>query len=194
MLLPKKTLRLQCQALRERTASIGQNKVSRIGLRYVDISQEAKDMLSRYLHDAAISKFFKDYVLGYRTYIERWFGRRNSFHERVARSLAYLPVVIHGGSVGQAYGVIKDISATGLLLVTAEMRALGEQLTVEVLMGKNKISLSGHVVRSLPQPNEDFPEYLTGVHLEKESSKMVQPLMEMAHQIGEFIYNDGKSG
>jgi hypothetical protein len=49
------------------------------------------------------------------------------------------------------------------------------------------------VVRQLPPPNEDFPEYLTGVHFEKESYKMVQPLMKIAHQIGEFIYNDGKS-
>ncbi len=193
MLLPKKTLLLQCQALRERSASVGQNRVSHIGLRYVDISQQSKDLLSRYLHGAAVSKFLKDYVLGYRTYIERRFARRSSFHERASRSLAYLPVVVHGEYLSQSYGVIKDISKTGLLLISTKMRTPGDKLTIEVLLGKNRISLSGHVVRQLPPPNEDFPEYLTGVHFEKESSKMVQPLMKIAHQIGEFIYNDGKS-
>jgi hypothetical protein len=150
-------------------------------------------MLSRYLRGAAVSKFLKGYVLGYRTYIERRFAKKNTFYERASRSLAYLPVLVRGESQSQSYGVIKDISDTGLLLVSTKMLTPGEKLTVEVLLGKDRISLSGHVARLLPPPNEDFPEYLAGVHFEKDSSKMVQPLMKIAHQIGEFIYNDGKS-
>jgi hypothetical protein len=55
----------------------------------------------------------KDYVLGYRTYVERRFGKQ-SIHERSKRSLAYLPVVVRGEEGNHFYAAIKDISNTGL--------------------------------------------------------------------------------
>lgn len=193
LLLPKITLRLQCQALHERSISIEQIQVSHIGLRFVDITNGAKDLLSRYLHEAAVPKFMKDYIIGYKTYIDRRFNNKNSFHQRASRSLAYLPVVVYGESDNHSYGVIKDMSDTGLLLVTTEMQSPGERLTVDVVLGKNRLSLSGRIVRNFTQPNEDYPEYLTGIQFEKESSKTVQHLMNIAHQIGEFIYREEKS-
>ncbi len=192
LLLPRAPLRLRCQALREQSVSIGEYTVSRIGLRFMNVTQEANDLLSRYLHEAAISRFMKDYVLGYKTYVERRFADRGAPSERAGRSLAYLPVVVDGKSDGRSYGVIKDMSDTGLLLVTPSPRPLGESLTIDVVLGEDKVSLSGRVVRNLAQPNEDYPEYLAGIRFEAESSESVRRLTRIAGQIAQFVY--GESG
>jgi hypothetical protein len=76
LMLPKSPLRLQCRAVRAKSVSIEQYQVSQIGLLFTGISQEEKDTLSRYLHESAVTKFMRDYVLGYRTYVERRFGKK----------------------------------------------------------------------------------------------------------------------
>jgi cellulose synthase (UDP-forming) len=187
LMLPKTALRLRCQAVRERSVSVDQYQVSEIGLRFVDISQSARDLLSRYLHASAVSKFMRDYVLGYRTYVERRFGKKGKHHERAARSLAYLPVIIRGESAEQSYAVIKDISDTGLQLVTHAARTHGEKITIDVVLGKERVSLAGRVMRSSAHENEHFPEYFLGVQFEEESSEKVRNLVKIALRIGEFV-------
>jgi len=190
LLLPWTTLRLACQAVRERSVSIGRYAISHIGLRFVHVPQASKDLLGRYLHEAAVSRFMKDYALGYRTYLERRFGSRAAVAERAQRSLAYLPVMVRDQTDGPPYAVIKDLSDTGLLLVTTHPWPLGARIAVDVLLGEERISLSGHVVRSLTRPNEDYPGYLSGVRLEEDSSELVRHLTGIASQIEEFVHGE----
>ncbi len=187
LLLPSQTVQVQCQALREQTATIGAYAVSRIGLRFTSIGQGSKDVLLRYLHEAAVSRFMKDYVLGYRTYLERRFGRPGRFPERARRSLAYLPVAIRGKPFGVSYAVMKDVSDSGLLVVTNREWSVGEELAIEVALGEDRIALGGRVARNLRQPNEDFPEVLTGIRFEENASENVTRLRHLASQIAEFV-------
>jgi cellulose synthase (UDP-forming) len=186
LMIPKTPLLLRCQAVRERSLSVEQYQVSHIGLSFKNISQETKDVLTRYLHQSAVTKFMKDYVLGYRTYVERRFGKQ-SIHERSKRSLAYLPVVVRGEEGDHFYAAIKDISNTGLLLATREISSPGSKVTTDIILGKDRITLKGQIVRVFSSTNENFPEYFLGVQFDEESSEEVQNLMKIARQISDFI-------
>jgi cellulose synthase (UDP-forming) len=187
LMLPKMTLRLRCQAVRERIVSVGKYQVSNVGLRFTDISQAAKDILSRYLHASAITKFMRDYALGYETYVARRFGRKSSFHSRAARTFAYIPVEISDESNAHYFAVIKDISETGLLLETGGTVSPGEVLTVEAILGKDRVSIHGRVVRSFPHSSEDFPLSLVGVRFLRDEPEKVGNILEISQQIGDFI-------
>jgi cellulose synthase (UDP-forming) len=188
LMLSKPYLRLSCRAIRERSMSASQYQISHIGLRFTDISQQARDIISRYLHASAVTKFMKDYVLGYKTYLERRFGGKRQFSERAARSLAYLPVIVREELGIQSYGVIKDISDTGLLILSQESRAPGSEIILDVVVGNDRISLTGYVVRSIPRPDDIFPEYLIGVHIREETREKAQSLIRIANQIGDLIF------
>ena len=193
LVLPTRTLQVACQTVRERSASLAGRVVSRIGLRFVDLAQESRDLLSRYLHEAAVSRFLKDYLLGYRTYLERRFGDHVTEWHRARRSLAYLPVTVRGQPAGQ-YAVLKDLSESGCLLVTGHEWPLGAELVVDVLLGEERVSLGGRVVRNLPQPNEDYPEFLSGVRLADGSAEPVRLLTGLASQVEEFVHGDRTEG
>lgn len=186
LVLPKTTLHLECKAVQERSISVDKYQVSHVGVRFANITQDSRDLLSRYLHESAIKKFMKDYTLGYRTYIEKRFGKENKYQERAYRSLAYLPLMVMDESGNRSYSVIRDISDTGLLLASRMAWPPGKRLAVDVILGKDIISLSGYVVRVFFQ-SEEFVEYQVGIHFEEESSEKVRELMTIASQIGEFI-------
>ena len=188
LMLSKPYLRLQCRVVRERSMSVSQYQISHIGLRFTNISQQARDIISRYLHESAVTKFMKDYVLGYKTYIERRFGSKSRIYGRAARSLAYLPVIVREEGDKHSYGVIKDVSDTGLLVLSQDVWALGSEVTLDIVLGQDRISLTGYVVRSIPRPDEVFPEYLIGVQFKEESKEEVQSLLKIAYQIGELIF------
>ena len=186
LMLPKNPLTIKCAAVRERSLSVSPYRISQIGLRFINISQETKDILSKYLHESAIKKFLKDYTIGYKTYIERRFSK-NNFLSRAARSLAYIPVVIHGESGNNSYAAIKDISNTGIQVTTREMWPQGAKVTLDVVLGKDRILLTGSVVRSIDWSNDIYPEYFLGIHFSEESAKEVENLLKIAQQISEFI-------
>jgi cellulose synthase (UDP-forming) len=187
LMLPKTTLRLKCQAVRERSVSVEKYQVSDVGLRFTEMPQAARDILSRYLHSSAITKFMKDYALGYETYAARRLGRKSAFQARAARTLAYLPVEICDELNNRCFAVIKDISETGLLLETSSAPVLGEELTSEVVLGKDRVSLRGRVVRNLPHSSEDFPLFLVGVQFIGDESATVRDLLKITTRIGDFI-------
>jgi len=188
LMLSKPYLRLQCRVVRERSMSASSYQISHIGMRFTSISQQARDIISRYLHETAVSKFMKDYVLGYKTYIERRFGSRSRLQDRAARSLAYLPVIVREEGGRQTYGVIKDVSDTGLLVLSQEVWELGSEVALDIVLGKDRIEMSGYVVRTIPRPDEIFPEYLIGVQFREESGEKVQNLVKIANQIGDLIF------
>ena len=88
----------------------------------------------------------------------------------------------------QSYGVIKDISDTGLLILSQESRAPGSEIILDVVVGNDRLSLTGYVVRSIPRPDDIFPEYLIGVQFREESREKVQSLIGIANQIGDLIF------
>ncbi len=193
LLLPKRTLQVACQAVRERTASIGRYAVSRIGLRFVDTAQETRDLLARYLHEAAVTRFLKDYAFGYRTYLERRLGAAAAPAARAARCLAYLPVTVDGQPAGE-YAVLKDLSDSGCLLVSQREWPPGSKLALDVVLGGERVPLRGVVVRSQAQPNRDYPEYLSGVRLEQPSAMQVSLLTGIANQMEAFVHGDRTNG
>lgn len=186
LMLPKNLLTIKCTAVRVRSLNIAPYSVSHIGLRFMDASQGAKDILSRYLHESAIKKFLKDYTIGYKTYVARRFGKKDLF-ARAARSLAYIPAVIHGESGNNSYAAIKDISNTGIQVTTREMWPQGALVTLDVVLGKDRILLAGSVVRSIDWSNDIYPEFFVGIHFNEESAKEVDNLLKIAQQISEFI-------
>jgi cellulose synthase (UDP-forming) len=185
-LLPGAELRLRCEVVRRRSASAGSRTVSQLGLRFLDVPQQAKDVVARYLHEAAVSRFMEEQALGYRTWIERRLGRHDGAAARAARSLAYLPVMVREPA-GASPAAMKDLSATGLLLATARARSPGDRLGVEVLLGEERVALSGRVVRTLAESGEEFPEWLAGVRLDPECEEDARHLTEVAGRIDELV-------
>lgn len=187
LMLPKVTLHLPCQVMRERSISIDQYQISHVGMRYQNIPREVKDTLSRYLHESAVSKFMREYYIGYRTYLDRRFGRSHQFTDRAYRCLAYLPVIVKDSPKNPRFAAIKDISSTGLLLASRTFWPTGSNVTVEVLLGSDTITMDGFVVRDLTHSNEDFPEYLLGIQFLNQESEQVNLVLSIADRISSFI-------
>ncbi len=188
--LPRATVRLRCQVVRRRDARAGRCAVSQLGLRFLDVPREARDLVARFLHEAAISRFMREHDLGYRTWLERRLARRDAPAERASRSLACLPVLVREPAGEVAPAAMKDLSATGLLLVGARERSPGDRLDIQVMLGDERVPLVGRVVRSLAQPGEEHPEYLAGVRLDGECSAEARRLMEVAGAIDELVHGE----
>jgi Cellulose synthase/PilZ domain len=187
LMLPLTTVCLRCRAVRERTLSVDQYHFSETGLRFVGISRTSEDVLCRYIDSSAVTKFMREYHQGYQTFVARLFDNKSVLHKRAARSLAYLPVEIRDGSSNRSFAVIKYISETGLLLEAHRSPAVGQDLTVEAVLGKDRIPLNGRVVRSELHSYEHFPLFIVGVQFGKDSSERVQELLKIARQITDFI-------
>lgn len=162
--------------------------ISHLGIQFVDTPQPTKDLLSRYMHEAAIIKSFRYYSTRYRTYLERRFNTRRHYEERAYRALAYLPCKIVSDVNEELIGVIKDISGTGALVaVNGEIRP-GSLLSIGVALGKDMIPLKGTVVRTLENISREFPEHVVGVKLDESSQAHVSVLLSIADEIGGFVF------
>jgi cellulose synthase (UDP-forming) len=187
LMLPARTVILHGDIVQEKSITVEQYPVSHIGVRFKEVPQDIKDVLARYLHESAVSKFMREYSTRYKTYIEKRFQTQRHFHERAYRALAYLPVIVLGEGDSYHYAVIKDLSQTGLLLASRVSLPPGSPISMNVILGKNTISLKGSVVRNLIQESEDYPEYLLGVHFDDESNKKVPEILGIAEGIGGFM-------
>ncbi|HEU4383772.1 MAG TPA: glycosyltransferase [Anaeromyxobacteraceae bacterium] len=193
LLLPRAALRLRCRVVRCRSARIGNREALQLGLEFLDVPQDARDVLSRYLHEAAVSRFMKEHALGYQTWLERRLSRRDGLPDRAGRSLAYLPVLLRERAGQVSTAAMKDLSATGLLLVNARQRSPGERLGIEVVLGEERIALTGQVVRSSALPGEEYPEYLAGIRLDGECSQEARRLTEVASRIDELVHGEPRT-
>lgn len=187
VMFQKKTLVVKGTIVQEKSITVGNYPVSRIGVLFKDVPQDMQDALSRYLHESAIIKFMKEYSTRYKTYLERRFTPKSHFHERAYRALTYLPVILHAGDEETSYGVIKDISASGLLLATQAYLSAGRRLTLEVVLGKETLLLSGTVVRNLVHDESDFPEFLAGVRFTEESLAKVNTILKITDKIAGLV-------
>jgi cellulose synthase (UDP-forming) len=187
--LPRATLRVRCEVVRRREVQAGSRTVSQLGLRFVDPPQASRDLVARYLHEAAVTRFLAENRLGYRTWVERRLGPAGR-PARAPRTLALLPVRLRDPAGEVSTAALKDLSETGLLLVTPRPRPRGERLGLEVLLGSERITLSGQVVRDLAEPGDDYPEYLAGVRLDGACAGDAQGLLEIAARIDELVNGD----
>lgn len=188
LMLPKKSLILESVVVQERSITVEEYPVSNLGLRFVDVPQEIKDELSRYIHESAVSKFMREYSTKYKTYFEKRFMSKRHFHERAYRALAYLPVIVSNSSVQQTYAVMRDISETGLLLAARTQLPPGSSITMEVALGRNTMPLKGNIVREFAHGSENYPEYLLGIKFDGSSQKEVSYLLNIADKIGNFVF------
>lgn len=187
LMIGNETLSLQGSIVQEKSTSAHSYTVSHLGIKFLDPPQATLDILSRYMHEAAISKFMHEYTTQYKTYIERRFQAAHHITERAYRALAYLPCKIVSESQKPLYGVVKDISETGALIGIEGDVHQGTGLTVEVLLGKDKLLLSGPVVRHLESVTQDFPEKTVAIKLDERSRQNVSKLLAIADEVGRFI-------
>lgn len=186
-MLPDSTLTMHGNIVQERSIVADNYRVSHLGVRFENIPQQDRDLLSRYLHVSAVTKYMREYSTRYRTYLEMQIMSRKYFHKRAYRAIAYLPLVVHTVPKKQTYAVMKDISYTGMLISVRSAIAPGNQVTIEVMLGKEKIPLQGTVVRSIPYGREDLPEYLIGIRFDTSLKEKVRSLFSIADKIGNFI-------
>jgi len=187
LMLPNKTLLLNGKVVQERSITADQYPVSDIGVLFLDVPPETRDFLSRYLHESAVSKFMREYSTKYKTYIERRFIGKRDFRDRAYRALAYLPVIIFYESSKQTYAVIKDISKTGLLLSATTLYPTGSEIAMGLILGRQKMTLKGIVVREFTSGSDDYPVYLLGVHFGSESKEKATSILAVADKIGSFL-------
>ena len=183
IMLPRKTLTGTARVVYEKTAAAGgTDTVARAGLAVTGLSGEV-DVMSRYLHESAVSKFLAEYSTRYRTYIESRLGPRPQRKGRARRVRAFLPAVVHGSGQASSYGVIRNVSASGLLLATREDLVEGNELNVEAVIGNERVPLPGIVVRVVRHASLDFPECVAGVQFKKAETKSVNRILAIADAI-----------
>lgn len=188
ILLPAKTLSVRGTVVQESSITVGQYRLTRVGVRFTEVTQDIEDTLSRYIHEFSIVKFLREYSTRYKTYIERRFRTGLHFRERVYRALAYLPVAIWTDKEVSDYAVIKDISGSGLLLVTRVYPSSGSKISIEVILGRQSIPLNGTIVRNQIYENKDFPEYLAGVQFDEASKEKVKDILKIAEKISSLVF------
>ena len=191
--LPRTPVRVRCRVVRRRTVDAGGRPVSQLGLRFLDVPRDVKDVLSRYLHEAAVSRFIQEHALAYRTWLERRLAPSPVDGRRASRARAFLPVLVHEPAGDPTPAAMKDLSATGALLVDGRARAPGERLRFEVALGDERVPLSGQVVRSVAAPGDEYPEHLAGVQLDAACAGDARRLTEVAAKIEELVHGDARS-
>jgi cellulose synthase (UDP-forming) len=185
--LPGTTAIVRGRVIRERSISVDGIPVSIVGISFIDVPRELKDFLTRYLHESAVAKFLREYSTRYTTYLERRFQAERHFTERAYRALTYLPTLVQDGKSEEGYGVIRDISETGLLMTVGRPIAQGMSITVRVVCGQNSINLNGLVVREIAHDTVPFTHYLVGVRLTEESVAASRRLLALADAVGGFV-------
>jgi len=182
IMLPRKTLVGVGRVVHEQTAAAGTDVVTRAGVVVTGPSGEL-DVMSRYLHESAVSKLLAEYSTRYLTYIESRLGPRPQRKERAMRVRAFLPAVVRGARGGSSYGVIRNVSTSGMLLAAREDLAEGDRITVDAIVGEEKVPLQGIVVRVVRHASEDFPECVAGVHFINVDINMVNRILAIAGAI-----------
>jgi hypothetical protein len=178
-MLPRKTLAGKGRVMHVKTANAGADVISRAGVAVTGPSGEV-DVMSRYLHESAVSKFLAEYTTRYLTYIESRIGPRLERTARARRIRAYLPAVIRGKSDGVSYGVIRNISQSGYLIAARENLSQGDRVAVEAVVGDRNVPLPGIVVRVVRHPSEDFPECVAGIVFDKADIGSVNRILAIA--------------
>jgi hypothetical protein len=90
---------------------------------------------------------------------------------------------VHGDRGAPSYGVIRNVSASGMLLAAREDLAEGDRLNIEAVIGNESVSLPGIVVRVVRHASVDFPECVAGVQFVKADINAVNRILAIADAI-----------
>ncbi|MGD1047661.1 MAG: glycosyltransferase [Candidatus Krumholzibacteriaceae bacterium] len=182
IMLPGKTLIGRGRVIHEKTAAAGKDVVVRAGVA-VTGPERAIDVMSRYLHESAVSKFLDEYGTRYPTYIDSRLAPRRGHVDRAPRVRGFLAAIVRKEGGAPSFGVIRNVSRTGLLLAARENLAAGDRVTVEAIAGGDTLSLPGIVVRVLRYASTAFPECVAGVQFARAESGAVKRVLEIADAI-----------
>lgn len=186
--LPPGPIPVRCRIVRSRATAAGKRTVSRLGLQFVDVPREVSDRLVRYLRGTAVSRFLNDHALGCPTWLDRRLAAGDARKERASRSLAYLPVLVGEPQGALSAAAMKELSPTGVLLITDRERPAGDPVVVHVVLGDEGVALSGRVVRTSAEASDGHPEFVSGVRLDAASSAEALGLAEVAGKIAELVH------
>lgn len=187
-MLPRQTVDIKGVVVQQKSVAAGGYTISCLGIRFTDTLASIRDFMTSYLYESAISKFMREYSTQYKTYLEKRFNSRRHFSDRAYRALAYLPVVLRCESHRIIFGVIHDISETGMLLTTRIHLAQGNNISLRVLLGRDHLALEGVVVRELKTSSEEFPEYMSGVKIADGYQDTLRRVLEITDKIGDFLH------
>jgi cellulose synthase (UDP-forming) len=186
IMIPGKTISISGTVMQLKSMPGGNQPISQLGIRFNNMSPEVSRFLTYYIHEAAVVKYMKELSNRYKTYLDRRFMVGNAELERAYRALGFLPVV-QSQSGEETYCVLKDVSATGLLLATAHTIEVGNSITAEIILGSESILLKGMVVREVQRNSGEYMEHLYGVRLDEASLPEVKHIIDIANIIGGFV-------
>jgi cellulose synthase (UDP-forming) len=179
IMLPRRTLGGEGRVVHERRAPAGTDVVVRSGLLVTGPAGEV-DVMSRYLHESAVMKFLAEYSTRYRTYIDSRLAPRTSPKSRARRARAFLPATLARPDGAVSFGVIRNVSSTGLLFASREDLAEGDRVRVDAILGTEAVPFPGIVVRVVRHASDDFPECLAGIHFTDPRPDSVSRILAVA--------------
>jgi cellulose synthase (UDP-forming) len=183
IVLPKTNIAVKGTLVQGKSAAANGHTVSRAGFSLTEIEDEDRDTLLRYLHESAVSKFLGQYATRYKTYIEKRFEKERKNRMRAERIEGCLPAVVMNGDGKPSYGVMKNSSASGFLLLTRHALEPQKRVSLQVVIGKELVPLQGIVVRTVEYESKAFPEMLAGVKLTKADPEAVLHMLRIGKRI-----------
>ncbi len=177
--LPRATVRASGHVKHAKTAAAGGDVIGRFGIAVTGVTGEV-DNFSRYLRESSVVKFLSEYSTRYRTYLDKRLAKEPERRERARRLPAYLPASIGAGGERCSVGVIRDVSDTGMLLVSRDALAEGDRVVVEVAFREDAVTLRGIVVRVLDRGSDEYPERLAGVRFEETGADAIGRVVAIA--------------
>jgi hypothetical protein len=183
VMLASGSVKVAGTVVHSKAARAGGDIVARAGVSVRGVSKEL-DALSRYLHEAAVSRFLGEYSTRYKTYIERHLTHVPRRVVRANRVRASLPAVVRKAEHARSYGVIRDISLSGLLLAAQEELAAGDRVTLEAIIGEDIVSFRGIVVRVVAKGSRRFPGCVAGIQFEHADLSAANRVIGIADAIG----------
>ena len=143
--LPRVTVRASGHVKHAKTAAVGSDVIGRFGVAVTGVTGEV-DRFSRYLRESAVVKFLAEYSTRYRTYLDKRLTKEPEHRERARRLPAHLPASISAGGKQSSLGAIRNVSDTGMLLVSRDKLEEGDRIAAEIVFRDGaaiRLSLSG---------------------------------------------------
>jgi cellulose synthase (UDP-forming) len=183
IVLPGETILLEGHLVQGKNAAVNSHTVSRVGFSFAGISDKDRDKLINYLNDSAVRKFLAEYSTQYMTYFVKRLMKRQKRVERAERTSAYLPAVISNGDRKPSYGVIRNISTSGLLILSRHSHELDSHVKLQAVIGQELLPLEGEIARVNVCESDNFSEMFAGIRLTKADPENLLHLIRVGKRI-----------
>ncbi len=183
IVLPGEEILLEGHLVQGKNAAVNSHTVSRVGFSFAGISDKDRDTLINYLNDSAVRKFLAEYSTQYLTYFVKRLMKRRKRVERAERTGAYLPAVISNGDRKPSYGVIRNISTSGLLILSRHSHELDSHVKLQAVIGQELLPLEGEIARVKVCESDNFSEMFAGIRLTKADPEDLLHLIRVGKRI-----------